>query len=1055
MAATVDNGDRNRKFIAFITKRTLMPPPNKLYDVELDYAGVYDLAKKYGGWALMKKSKNTNVFFHDWYAFTNEGASCTRSNIRRGITVLRGVVDLFTMFMEDEGIVEDDDPNNGVAEASQGSCLSEGACTTSRTIVDEFAKFDALKDLIQTFLVNAQSKSNLVGQDVVSEYCERVESVQMKLLSPPLRSLAFFGESNTGKTYVMDSMLRISEISHVDYEKDEIKEWAAMTDLEEMCGFPLEVSVVPLVNVRSEKSNYAVVMPPTLSTDTIWFVTNKEREAERINSEVWAKLEKSDVDKKDVGSFLLRKADAGQGMATTQHNLRIRYGAKYQILIEYETREEIYKKLAGFKFRNDAKKVADETSDERDGEELQEESRKSEEQIMEALLNGVAKSYEFKNGNNAITFKDEAERCFGKVLAFLSNGKNATDDRIYIRRILNQLMFHGLNMHGAQFNEPANAKSGDASTMLIKSIWVYAPSALLHDVEWIDCPGCNDADPVREQLLQKTLNECDSLIFLSSKMDSKAALQTFKKYIVPRLDFDTSNQGIAAGSNVTKLNSFSFAFMNERERSLKTEFNSEVEFQQKNKELRERVWACVSPCLSHANKLSPKVQMFFSDSAMQIFPGAYTALIQRHIVNRQELLKFASGRRLIDFLRNVSSTASVPDELRVLVDKANNLASNLPGSQSLLGRIDFSTINSYRTAPWRRTIVISSWRANEVATTKLLLENPEGFCGLKDLTLPCNTYLASLEPHRGQFKKLISNRQAPMIKLGTLAKAFSKSGTAHAARALEAKNVYFKRFATFLATEIDFYIEAEEKFAKAVTVKVLSILCVFTKKMYGGILSEVGGTQDDVSRASVAVDAYFNSGATRASATPKIHAGIFKDTLERRRKSCRENIGTALQDLFYETFTFSDDDQKSRENLMEAYDKKHEEFARKVRDDGYVRQKLLGIFAEKTWKLALEEIVSKQNGTTICRDILFESLSVLDPVARAHGAKLARDDMKTLLQNFSIKLKKQAVALQDSTTAERYEEVFLQWRTDGSSAGATETNVKDGGRKIAKLSQSA
>lgn len=1035
-------------------------------------------------------------FFHEWYSGTHNGEVCVRRNIQGGINILKDVVEWFTVFhttneqvqseAEQDSSSDDDeesDPeSNGDDDRQAPSRVvdeREGNADFSDTILEaalEPASMQPgnfrLNQMLQEFVKNAQqANANFVGDGnkrLLVDFVKRVKTIQAQLLSPPTRSLAFFGDSGVGKTFVMDSMLRTSVISNVAYKTDTRSAWAAISDLQDVMstatkGIALrdvgESKFAPIADdgkslVKNEhreaetmqteskgiplrdagESKLAYVLPPNADDGKFWFVNNEERELEAKSIKVWGKLEKSEKEKGDMMSFLLRTAEVGQGMATTQHNLKICHGAKYQLLVEYETRESICSKLSLFKFRTDEAKIIDETKE----EDADTDVKKCEEAVMEDLLKAVAKSCEFivsenaTEANNVIVFKDDAENCFGKTLAFLSNGNDAMDDRIYIRRILNQLMFHGLNKHGVAFTDAMNANSGDASTKLIKNIRVYAPSALLlNNVEWIDCPGCNDVDPVREQLLQKTLNECDSLIFLASRLDSKAPLQMFKKYIVPRMDFANQRTG-----NVTKLNSFAFAFMNEKERLLSTEFNSEDEYNTKNKELNDRVWDYISTTgLSQKNKQETKVKAFFNDSTVHVFPGAYTALIQQgDAVKRRELLKFANGRWLIDFFCKVSCNATLPEDLKALAVEAREVAKKFESQSAVVGTdsIDFGRNKlNLNSATKRRVFLFARWSKDGNMARALDLLDPIASDGLKQLALPCEDYLMSLD---GSCPKRISSKitEKYSIQLQTALKAFLKNGTAHAARVLEVKNLYFNRFAIHINKEIEVYLNSEDEFSKVVGDFVLKNLSAFTKStvmaMYKNEINEENGTDEDVLKAQVAIDAYFNAESTRATAIQKVRAVTFKESMERRRKLCRDNIGIALKTLFYDTFTFSLDDQSSREKFATAYGQKHEVFVKKIRDEGYVREQLLKTFVETSWRLAKTAILGARS-TTVCMDILDEALKVLDPpVNRTHTHKLARHGAKDLLRGFAVKLCEGASKLDKATTAANYEEVFLEWR---------------------------
>lgn len=476
-----------------------------------------------------------------------------------------------------------------------------------------------------------------------------------------LNKICFFGESRVGKTFLIDVALRITESPYGENENYDVAEWIAMMHLEGMGSKVDAKRIVSLDEIETNKADFAVVTPPNVENDMVWFVNDDERESERTSTEAWKNL-----DGDNMASFLLRKGRAGQGCATTQHNLRIRYAAKYFVLVEYESKLDVCNRLAGFGFRSDEEKIAHDESNAGVGsDEVEDELRNTEEDIMEALLRAVAESPNFELSKfigKDIKFNDDAEHCFGKVLAFLSKGKNITDDRIYVRRILNQLLFHGLDKHGTPFSEFANAGSGDASTKLIKNVWLYAPSTALlsSNAEWVDCPGCNDVNAGREGLLQTALTECDSLVFLANKLDSGVPLQMFKKYIVPRLNL----KSLATNSLDRRLNTFAFVYMNEKDLSLERAFHNEEEFKKKTGECKERVRKYLGSAFSVTGKLSPESQNFVDESFMHVFPGMSGSLHQRHVLECSALLARSGGDRLINFLSQmVTGDVAVEDDM--------------------------------------------------------------------------------------------------------------------------------------------------------------------------------------------------------------------------------------------------------------------------------------------------------------------------------------------------------------------------------------------------------
>uniref|UniRef100_A0A8C4RLA1 Uncharacterized LOC114652763 n=1 Tax=Erpetoichthys calabaricus TaxID=27687 RepID=A0A8C4RLA1_ERPCA len=213
-------------------------------------------------------------------------------------------------------------------------------------------------------------------------------------------------------------------------------------------------------------------------------------------------------------SYLLpEKGTKRAYMATTKTVVRLRYGRIYQMKIEYMSKEDLQNQLYEL-----VELARNREENKRSGKE----ENKQEERHHMALkkrfeiLTRHFQQCSFDEEDllkiekpNCILLNEEVDTFEGSTAYFMGLGKNATEDRLFIREKLREIITL-TNVSADQ------EKLQEMKIAAVKEIVVFAPCKLLcGEKELIEMPGTDESDPLALHDIGNILNEANGTLLLS------------------------------------------------------------------------------------------------------------------------------------------------------------------------------------------------------------------------------------------------------------------------------------------------------------------------------------------------------------------------------------------------------------------------------------------------------------------------------------------------------------------------------------------------------------
>ena len=123
----------------------------------------------------------------------------------------------------------------------------------------------------------------------------------------------------------------------------------------------------------------------------------------------------------------------------------------------------------------------------------------------------------------------EIQCAFSHVVVVKTKNEKLMEDRMYVRALL---------LKYTSANTASYFASGEVNpSMFIKSVIVWAPSEILKEwIEWIDFPGVNDKNAMRDNFLRVGLESVDQIIAISDKdlSSDEAVSEKIKEYGINR-----------------------------------------------------------------------------------------------------------------------------------------------------------------------------------------------------------------------------------------------------------------------------------------------------------------------------------------------------------------------------------------------------------------------------------------------------------------------------------------------------------------------------------------
>uniref|UniRef100_A0A8C4RLG7 Uncharacterized LOC114652763 n=1 Tax=Erpetoichthys calabaricus TaxID=27687 RepID=A0A8C4RLG7_ERPCA len=213
-------------------------------------------------------------------------------------------------------------------------------------------------------------------------------------------------------------------------------------------------------------------------------------------------------------SYLLpEKGTKKAYMATTKAVVRLRYGRIYQMKVEYMNKEDLQNQLyelAEIKRNRKENKRSGRTENKQ--EEMHHDALQKRFEILTTHFQQCSFNEEdlLKLENSNCILLNEAVNTFeGSTAYFMGLGKNATEDRLFIREKL-QEMITLTNVSTDQ------EKLHEMKIAAVKEIVVFAPCKLLcGQKELIEMPGTDESDPLALHDIGNILDEVNGTLLLS------------------------------------------------------------------------------------------------------------------------------------------------------------------------------------------------------------------------------------------------------------------------------------------------------------------------------------------------------------------------------------------------------------------------------------------------------------------------------------------------------------------------------------------------------------
>lgn len=380
-----------------------------------------------------------------------------------------------------------------------------------------------------------------IAQNKKAEFVESVEDAldsldgfletQLdKMETPERRPVTFLGRSQIGKSFAMNLALAVSEKPHDFYKASSV---VFCTEFFEDFAEVVEDDTMDMTieAFKSTPQKCAVIVPTKGK-----FVSDQERMTEneslRALKSVADAANPNDYREK-ILPFILSTGPPESSGSVSKVNIQIRHGKKWHVAIQFMSKEEILSDV------NAARTIEEQC--ETSGETAQSDGETKEIDRLVGLLKmtttGMKDDEKALPKASKIKFKDELQSVFGKTICLVGVGEDATDDRIYLRRAISGILFHGLFLKDWPESLDVSYEKGDGTSALVKSLVIYAPSALLDNVEWIDAPGGDDIDPLRYINLRNAIQTCSGVILMTENdlAGEEAMLKLVGELVVPRL----------------------------------------------------------------------------------------------------------------------------------------------------------------------------------------------------------------------------------------------------------------------------------------------------------------------------------------------------------------------------------------------------------------------------------------------------------------------------------------------------------------------------------------
>ncbi|KAE8629241.1 hypothetical protein XENTR_v10000403 [Xenopus tropicalis] len=356
----------------------------------------------------------------------------------------------------------------------------------------------------------------LLDHPYVDAELHSIQTQLVELHQNPIQ-VAVFSHNGVGKSFLLNLLLLLTEENKEELEANGLKKIQTLQAIDEHA------------EVRMVKDDYCTELPEAIQ-DFIKDLNGDERnfkslvgsichelrftnqEESRENANSFGNLRDYFTDQKRISiePYLLPQKEICYSYnSTTKCIFSLRYGASFQMRVDYLDKKQIQNQLFELKFLEPEMRTMESDNEIK---QMAFESLKARAAVLTAYAFPENDEQALRNILCSITHPEdvnisrEVEAFAGKTEIYLGKGENASEERLALQKLLQEFTLQ---------NE-ATSDLMSKKIAAVKSIVVYVPSKLLHSgIEMVEMPGTDHSDPLVFSFIQDALDTADALLLLS------------------------------------------------------------------------------------------------------------------------------------------------------------------------------------------------------------------------------------------------------------------------------------------------------------------------------------------------------------------------------------------------------------------------------------------------------------------------------------------------------------------------------------------------------------
>ena len=398
--------------------------------------------------------------------------------------------------------------------------------------------------------VDRKGSADFMLIESLQEMLQEVAGNQLQDESRIKKKISFFGPNRIGKSTLIDLLLQIGERPASIYLKDTAA-GRSLEAIEDILDVDKDLDDDDLSEIRVSnddhfdsfsKLNLDFIPPGRKDQRPYSQICDRDKQGLDVYKQFCQGTVK--LEETPLTPFLMPHGHEGGSL--TNRGIRIRYGHRYHLAVEYKSYEEICEEILSVKW--DAFVAAQEG----DGDALtpEEQTYIDQRKALQRALRGDPKG----GGQPAAEYDPDAEEeedssdasaelpeptvphkhedieicqaikeLLGKRQIFEGQGKTICHDRIYVQQQLLEVL---CILEGERADHIQ-------TFCALQEVILYVPNELLRegDVEWIDTPGAGDSDPLKRLETIEHLEEADVVLCvlphkdLTSESDTQVMLR--------------------------------------------------------------------------------------------------------------------------------------------------------------------------------------------------------------------------------------------------------------------------------------------------------------------------------------------------------------------------------------------------------------------------------------------------------------------------------------------------------------------------------------------------